>query len=212
MLKSAFIVVFSILFISPTLLVAEKNAEITPVLGKTGKANQTESFESKSLSKQWAQTRGEWVVNDGVLVGKELKSDKHAAVLTWEIPNRNSVMRCSFQLKGNQFFHVSLNHAKGHLFRVMIDETGMILRTDKNKKDPKSKPITLARAKGKIEQGKWYTLQMEMQGEKVVVQIDNGMKVEGHHPSLDVNKPNYRFILKGESFLLDDLAVWKLSE
>lgn len=196
----------------PALLQAEKNSPLKPVLGKTGEPTQTETFDKPKLSNQWAAAKGEWKIEDGVLTGKELKADKHAAVMTWKVPNRNSIIRCSFQLKDADFFHLSLNHPKGHLFRVILDESGMILRTDKNKKDPKSKPITLAQAKRTLEPGKWYTLQLEMQGDKVVAQLDNGLKVEGQHPSLDVDKTGYRFIMKGNTLLLDDMAAWNLDD
>jgi len=212
MLKSAACFCLSFTFLVPTLLMAEKNTRLKPVLTKTAEPSQTETFHGKKLSKQWAANKGEWEIEEGVLTGKELKADKHAAVLTWKLPHRNSALRCSFQLKDTNFFHVSLNHPKGHLFRVMIDESGMTLRTDKNKKDPKSKPITLAQAKGKIEPGKWYTLLLEMQGDKVVAQIDNGLKVEGQHPSLDSKKTGYRFIMKGNALVLDDLSAWNLDD
>jgi hypothetical protein len=211
-MKHVFYLCLSITLLVPTLLMAEKNVEIASVLAKTGKPSQSETFKNKKLSKKWTANKGAWIVEEGVLVGKELKADKHAAVLTWKLPNRNSIIRCSFQLKDTNFFHVSLNHPKGHLFRIMIDQSGMMLRTDKNKKDPKSTPIMLARAKGKLDPGKWYTLQLELQGDKVVAQIDCGLKVEGQHPSLDTNKTGYRFIMKGDSLLLDDLNVWKLEE
>ena len=210
MIKHALYACLTFTLMTPALLMAEKNAELTPVLVKLGKPSQSDSFDSKSLSKQWAANKGEWKIDDGVLVGKELASDKHAAVMTWKLPNRNSVIRCSFQLKDTNFFHVSLNFEKGHLFRIMINQSGMILRTDKNNRKAKNKPVTLAQVKGKIEPGKWYTLQLEMQGEKVVAQIDNGMKVEGHHPSLDADKTGYRFVMKGDSLLLDDMTAWKL--
>jgi len=196
----------------PTLLLAEKNAEITPVLAKVSIPNQKEDFQNKKLSRKWTPNKGEWKIVKGVLTGKELAADKHAAVLTWKLPNRNSIIRCSFQLKDSNFFHLSLNHSKGHLFRVMIDSSSIVLRTDKNKKDPSSKPITLARVKGNVEPGKWHTLQLEMQDDKVVAQIDNGLKVTGEHPSLDIQKTGYRFVMIGDALLLDDFKVWKLAD
>lgn len=210
--KPALCVCLALAFIVPTLLQAEKNATLKPVLSKTGKPSQSESFDNNKLSKKFAANKGEWTVEEGVLVGKELPADKHAAVLTWKLPNHNSMLRCSFQLKDAKFFHVSLNHPKGHLFRVMIDKNGMILRTDKDKKNPKSKPITLAKAQGKLDPNKWYTLQLEMQGDKAVAQLDNGMKVEGQHASLDSKKTGYRFVLKGNTLLLDDLSAWNLDD
>ncbi len=51
-----------------------------------------------------------------------------------------------------------------------------------------------------------------MQGDKVVAQIDNGLKVEGQHPSLDSKKTGYRFIMKGNALVLDDLSAWNLDD
>lgn len=212
MLKSTLCFCLAVMVLAPSLLQAEKNATLKPALVKTGQPTQSESFDQKKLGKQWAVNKGEWTVSEDLLVGKELPADKHAAVLTWKLPNRNSMLRCSFQLKDAKFFHLSLNHPKGHLFRVMIDKNGMILRTDKDKKDPKSKPITLANAQGKLDPNQWYTLQLEMQGDQVVAQLDNGLKVAGQHPSLDSQKTGYRFVLKGDTLLLDDMAVWNLDD
>lgn len=199
-------------FLVPTLLPAEKNADLKPVLVKAGKPSQSQTFDNNKLGKQWAVNKGEWQVEENVLVGKELPADKHAAVLTWKLPNRNSMLRCSFQLKDAKFFHLSLNHPRGHLFRVMIDQNGMILRTDRDKKDPQSRPITLAKAQGKLDPEKWYTLQLEMQGDKVAAQLDNGLKVTGQHPSLNSKKTGYRFVMKGNTLLLDDLSAWNLDD
>ncbi|QDU01303.1 hypothetical protein V6x_09820 [Gimesia chilikensis] len=212
MLKSTLCFCLAVMVLAPSFLQAEKNATLKPALVKTGQPTQSEAFDQKKLGKQWAVNKGEWTVSEDQLVGKELPADKHAAVLTWKLPNRNSTLRCSFQLKDAKFFHLSLNHPKGHLFRVMIDKNGMILRTDKDKKDPQSKPITLAKAQGKLDPNQWYTLQLEMQGDQVVAQLDNGLKVAGQHPSLDSQKTGYRFVLKGDTLLLDDMAVWNLDD
>jgi len=212
MFKSALCFCLALMVFAPTLLPAEKNADLKPVLVKAGKPSQSQTFDNNKLGKQWAVNKGEWQIEENVLVGKELPADKHAAVLTWKLPNRNSMLRCSFQLKDAKFFHLSLNHPRGHLFRVMIDQNGMILRTDRDKKDPQSRPITLAKAQSKLDPEKWYTLQLEMQGDKVSAQLDNGLKVTGQHPSLNSKKTGYRFVMKGTTLLLDDLSASNLDD
>ena len=52
-------------------------------------------------------------------------------------------------------------------------------------------------------------MQIEMVGDKVAVQTDNGLKVEGSNGRLDTEKPNYRFILKDEFLVIDDVIVWE---
>lgn len=211
-MKPVSYICLALTWVFPTLLLAEKDSEITPVLVKVGIPSLKESFQGKKLDRKWIANKGKWKIEKGTLVGKELPADKHAAVLTWKLPNRNSVIRCSFQLKDCNFFHLSLNHSKGHLFRVIITPTGMALRKDKNKNDPGSRSITLSRVQGKIDPGKWYTLQLEMEDDVVIAQIDNGLKVTGKHLGLDLQKTGYRFVMIGDALLIDDLKVWKLEK
>ena len=70
--------------------------------------------------------------------------------------------------------------------------------------------MVLGTAKGKFEQEKWYTMQIEMQGDKVVAQTDNCLTVEATHATLDTDKPNYRFVMKGDSLAINDLQIWEL--
>jgi len=201
-------VVLSLFTACCSVCVAEKNSDITPVLAKPGDLVFADDFESAELSKTWAQIRGEWNVVEGEVVGKEVKSDKHAAVFHCLKKNRNSIVRFSFKLDGAEGFHFSLNHAKGHLFRVLVSGDSLLVRTDVDKKDKSIKSEVVAKAVGKFEQDKWYTMQIEMVGDKVSVVTDNGLKVTGQNSRLDTDKPNYRFILKGESLVLDDVKIW----
>ena len=191
-----------LLAISSSVCLADKNTDISPTMAKPGKVLLNDNFDKAELGKVWAASKGEWKVKDGAIVAKELKSDKHAAVLTCKLKNHDSIVRFSFKLDGStKGFHFSLNHAKGHLFRVIVAPTGLTVRTDKDKKDTSIKSELIAQAKAKFEQGKWYTLQVEMVG-------DNGLKVSGRHPRLDTGKPNYRFVMKGETLSIDDLKIW----
>jgi hypothetical protein len=131
-------------------------------------------------------------------------------VLNYQKKNRNSVVRFSFKLDGDtNGFHFSLNHKGGHLFRVVVAPTKLTVNLDKDKKDPKSKSIVLGSAKSAFEQGKWHTMQIEMVGDRVVAQTDNGAIVDASHAKLDTDKPNYRFVMRGATLSIDDLHVWE---
>ena len=203
------IILACLLTISSGVCLADKNTDISATLAKPGKVLLSDDFSGAELGKLWAAAKGEWKIKDGAIVAKELKVDKHAAVLTCRQKNRDSVVRFSFRLDGStKGFNFSLNHAKGHLFRVVVAPTGLTVRTDKDKKDASIKSELVGRAKGKFEQGKWYTLQVEMVGDKVVAMTDNGLKVTGQNARLDTEKPNYRFVMRGESLSIDDLKIW----
>ncbi|MBI5820697.1 MAG: hypothetical protein HZA88_17145, partial [Verrucomicrobia bacterium] len=65
---------------------------------------------------------------------------------------------------------------------------------------------------GKFPQGQWFTMLVEINGANVAVQTDNGVKVVGSHPGLDVEKTGYRFVMRGESLLVSDLKVWEIQK
>ncbi len=189
---------------------AEKNVKIDPKIASLGAPVAEVTFDDAGqIGKPMQAAKGEWKLADGVLHGKELKADEHAAVLNYQQKNRNSVVRFSFKLDENTIgFHFSMNHKKGHLFRVIVSPTKMAVNLDKDKKDPTSKRIVLGSSQGQFEPGNWYTMQVEMVGEQVVVQVDNGASVKASHASLDTDKPNYRFVMRGNSLSIDDLRIW----
>src|SRR5207248_8208711 len=87
----------------------------------------------------------------------------------------------------------------------------LTINKDKDKNDPNSKPLVLAKADGKFPTGQWQTLLIEFQGDKVAVLADNGVRAEASHPSLKVEKTGYRFVTRGSSLLLDDLTIWNVA-
>ncbi|HTM51994.1 MAG TPA: family 16 glycoside hydrolase [Bryobacteraceae bacterium] len=194
------------------LLYGAKGVDLKPALTSPGKLVFEDNFSSGSLAKPWTAAKGEWQVRDGVLTGKEKKEDKHNAVLNLAQPNRNSVIQTSFKLDGAKLFHLSYNHAKGHLFRVIVVPTGISINKDKDVSDPQSKGGVLAKSDTKFEPGKWYTLMVEVQGDKVTVQTDNGVKLSARDAALDRDKINYRFVTAGETLSISGVKVWKAGE
>lgn len=195
--------------LAPQIVWADKNSELKPALASLGKLLTAESFEGE-LPKDAKTAKGSWQIVEGVLHGEELAEDKHAAVLSYGGPNHNSVVRFSFRLSDDtKGFHFSLNKARGHLFRIIVTPSKLAVSLDKDKRDPTSKPKSLGEAKQDFPQDVWITMQVEMLGDKVVVQTDNGVSVTATHPTLDIEKPNYRFVMRGSSLELDDVQVWE---
>lgn len=211
-MRSQLLATLTLLTASTALCLAEKGADLRPSLNQLGKLVVDEKFAAGALPSSWGGVQGDWQVRDGSVVGKEKASDEHPAVLFLNQPHRDSIVRFSFKLDGAKSFNLSLNHPKGHLFRVAVDTDGLTLSKDKDKKDPKSKVLQLGKASGKFEAGKWHTLLLETKGGKVSVQADNGTKLEGSHPELDVEKTGYRFTMRGESLRVTDVKVWEVQQ
>jgi hypothetical protein len=191
---------------------AEKGTNLQPTHVKPGKAVVEEKFDGSALPKGWTANKGTWQTTDGVLVGWEKKEDMHAAVLTLAKPFKSTAIRFSFLRDGATGFNLSFNHPKGHLFRVLVNDEGLVLNKDKDKNDPTSKPQALAKAEGKFPTGEWQTLLVEVHGDKVWVTADNGAKLEASHPGLALEKTGYRFVTRGSKLLVDDLTIWAVEQ
>jgi hypothetical protein len=192
-------------------VVANTNAEKGTELAKSlGKPLVTDEIKQAKLGSKWQAVKGEWKAVDGAIAGKELKADKHAAVLNFKQPNHNSAIQFSFKLDGAKGFSLSFNKQRGHLFRINVAASGVAVNLDKDKKDPKSKTKRLANAPARFKQGQWYSMLVMVEGENVSVLTDSGVKLTAKHADIDQAKPNYRFVMKGGNLLLDDLKIWKL--
>jgi len=189
---------------------ADKGADVRPTWAKPGKAVVQDTFDGPKLGKHWAVNKGDWQVRDGSLVGWEKKEDMHAAVLTLQQPFKDAIMRFSFKREGATGFNLSFNHAKGHLFRVIFNDDGMAINKDKDKKDAASKAMVLGKTDAKFASGEWHTVLVEILGDKVSVQADNGAKLQASHPGLAIEKTGYRFVTRGSLLLLDDVKVWQV--
>lgn len=167
----------------------------------------TDDFSEATLSSSWAAAKGTWKIDDGMLSGAELTEDKHAAVLTYKAPHTDSKIEFDFKLNGSKGFALSYNHAKGHLFRVNVTGAGASLQLDKDKKDPASKAMKLAEGEGAFEAGKVYHIVCTTAGETATVEFSNGIKLSGTHAALAKGKTGYRFIVKGDGVLFDNVEV-----
>ena len=188
-----------------------KSADLTPALAKPGTVTVDENFSASALGKLWTVAKGTWEVKAGTLVGSEKKEDSHAAVLALGQKNHDSIIRFSFRFDGTDNLSLSYNHAGGHLFRVNIAKDGVTIMKDADKKNPASKSEPLGKAEATFAQGQWYTMLVEVQGTKVSVQTDNGVKLSGTHDALNVDKTGYRFVVRGASVALADVKAWEIA-
>jgi hypothetical protein len=197
--------------LTSTLAFAAKDTDIKPALTTPGKSLLEAHFKSGALEAPWTVAKGDWVVQDGAVVGKEKAEDNHNAVLFLKLPARDSVIRFSFKLDDAKKFELSYNQAKGHLFRVIVETESLTITKDRDKKDEASVRVPLAQVAAKLPAGEWHTILVEVKGEQVEVQTDDGAKVELKNPDVNVDKTGFRFVMKGAALSLDDVRVWEVS-
>jgi hypothetical protein len=221
----------------PLSVFAAKDADLKPTFAKPGKVIAEDAFGTSELAKTWTSAKGTAEVKDGALVETFKASDNHPAVLMLGVPNHNSIIKFSFKMEdATKGFALSYNSATGHLFRVLVTGDGLSVVKDaekekgaapKGKGKAKSAPTAtaaapkggakgkgraengIAKAEGKISAGEWHTILVEVQGTKVAVQTDTGLKAEGTHPEIDVDKNGYRFVTAA-SISIDDVKAWNV--
>lgn len=196
------------LFGALSLAHAEKNADLQPA-SSSGKPSFEEAFDSASLAPAWEIKKGTWQVQDESLTGKEKSEDHHAAVLFLNKPLHDASIRFSFKLDGAKGLALSYNTAKGHLFRCNIHANGVTLSRDPDKSNPASRASEMAKASANFEKGSWHTVIVSIEGDKVTLRTDNGVKLEASDPGINVDKTGYRFVTTGESVALDDVKIWQ---
>jgi len=186
---------------------ADKGRDLAPA--KPARVALAETFDGQQLGSHWKVNKGQWQPEAGALVGREQKEDQHAAVVTLARPFTNAAIRFSFQCDGATGFNLSFNHAKGHLFRILIAEDSLAILKDRDKKDAASRPATLARQKVSLPSGQWHTLLVEVHGDRVVVHTEQGVEVAAADPALAVEKTGYRFVTRAGPLRIDDVTVWQ---
>ncbi len=197
--------------IAPSVMAGSTAPSLKPVLAGKLHALEDTGFSESRLGPKWQAVKGEWKIEGGKLSGKELKSDKHAAVLNLNIPNKDLVIEFDFTVEAGKMFSLSFNKKQGHLWRLKADEKGFALVKDKDKKDPKSRPQVISTASPGLEVGKTYRLQTEFKGDEILIRsVDGSFKLGGRHPEFNQAKPNIRFVFTGESLAIDNLKVWEL--
>ncbi len=185
--------------------------ELKPKVAGATKLIYSSDFSEKALSKKYQAPKGDWRIEDGKLVGSELKADKHAAVLNLAIPNEDLIIEFDVTLNDGKMFALSFNKERGHLWRLKADANGFSLIKDKDKKNPKSKPQVMSTASPGMKKGKTYRLQVEMSKDRLVARSKDGAFVlEASHAEFAQPKPNIRFVLSGPSVAIDNLKVWEL--
>lgn len=180
------------------------------LISKKGESLMEADFASDGpLKSPWTMAKGKWEAKDGALWGAELEADKHAAVLHYNKKVHNLIVEFDYEMQGAKFLHLSFNHAKGHLWRLMITDKEVRLQKDKDKKDPNSKAEVSAKASLISKTGERHHVVVEIVGSQIVARIDDKITLKASNSAFDTQKPNIRFIVRGKSVLLDDVKAWQ---
>ena len=177
-----------------------------------GKPLFKDDFSAATLDSHWGGKLGTWELADGAVKISERAEDKHAAVRRYPLKYHDAIFEFSFRFEGAKAIHLSINNKGGHVCRLVITPTGMVLQTDKPNATSNIKPARLGALMVPVEAGKWHKVVLEVRGQRMTAQMDGGKIFSGENPAVDVDKADFGFAVSGVSALLDNVAVYEVRQ
>jgi Domain of Unknown Function (DUF1080) len=193
---------------------------LQPTTLMTTRADAVLSDDLGKLSSDWKAGKGAWQIVDGVLQGMELAKDKHPATYRHALNFQDVVIQFEFKLEGAKMITFSINDAKGHVARVVIDAKGFQARKDDHDHEGADKAVMFNRVNTPISVSSWHTMMLEIHGTEILARLvtDDTATLEkmpvsfGQHEMIGVAKTNIGFTLTGSSASFRNLQVFKALE
>ena len=180
---------------------------LAPVMTEAGVTISDDSF-AQALPKSWRAAKGTWVVEGGALRGTEVKAEQHQAVVRHPLTVANAVIAFSFRLGQSRQISLSVNDAKEHVCRVIINAKGFTVQKDDHDHDGPDKAVVFARVAMNLDANAWHTAVVEINGAELVAQIDDASHLGfGAHALLDRPKANFGFTSAGGTAEFRDVKV-----
>lgn len=191
-------------------LVSRAQAETVtppPLMTVSGDVFLNDSF-ADALPKAWRAGKGTWVVEGGALRGTEVATDKHQAVVRRTLAFADAIVTFSFRLDRAKQISLSINDAKEHVCRLVINPRGFVVQKDDHDHDGPDKPVVFARVPMTLAPDGWHTAVVELRGGEMLAQIDGGEHVGfGGHELLDRPKANLGLTVAGGPAEFRDFKV-----
>jgi hypothetical protein len=193
----------------------------------------SDKIEREVLGDGWQATQRSFAIKDGVMAGGMRDGATHPAIVKVSKDFRDIVLRFDFRFDGARSFNIVFNDINeksvhsGHVARMTVspklltltdDKTGLMSLEWVNKRnDPKFKEQVdqIRREKSRPypfdwQPGQWYTLQMEVAGDEVLVRIDGRLTGYFRSPGFgQLNKTSFHFSISGRDLNVDNLTAWK---
>ena len=184
-----------------------ETVKLSPLMTTPGAALATDSFVS-ALPKAWRPGKGTWAVEGGVVRGTEVAADKHGAVMRRALVFTDAIITFSFRLDQARQISLSINDAKGHMCRLVINPRGFTVQKDDHDHTGPDKAVVFARVPMTLAPAEWHTAVVELHGAEMVAQIDNSRMVGfGAHEMLNQPKANFGFTVAGGPAEFRDITI-----
>lgn len=193
--------------------VADTKLDLKPLMTQAGDLL-LQIDPARPLASDWQQIKGKWEVADDVLSGRELASDKHAAVVRHRLSARNLLIAYHFKV-GEKNAHISqgLDTAAGHLCRVSFRSDSMQLaKPDQDGPTGPDTKLWWYEPTEAIKPGQWHLVVVEVLGREVLVSLDGEKFLYAVNDAFDQSQPKVYLDLRastGDAVLFKDFRVWE---
>lgn len=183
---------------------------IPPIFQNPGKILFQDDFSSGTVSDQLKiQQNTQWSIESGTLVGKpapesyqKSKPDHNgtSALIDLPLPEQNVILQLDVKFEGKDLSGaVELGH---HVSKIGFSKKGIIVAGGSSKDTAKLKP----------EQGKWYSMVGEINGDELVVTIDGVKTFYVQDNKLSSQKKSIRIRgPKQGTIFLDNIKLYEAS-
>jgi hypothetical protein len=183
-------------------------AAAAPSLSERGKLLFSDDFTSAKPG--WTAKPGKWEIVDGAAKITELPADKHAAVRRHALAYTDAIFEFSFKFDGAKQISLSINDKGGHVCRLIVARTGMILQRDKPNAKSDVKPARLAASQQPVSDGEWHKVVVEVKGPRMIAVLDGKVSISGTDPAIGVEKIDFGFPVTGQSAWLDNVKIYEV--
>ncbi|MBI5774054.1 MAG: hypothetical protein HZA89_09970 [Verrucomicrobia bacterium] len=156
----------------------------------------------------WRLRPGKWEFADGAMKGTELKEDAHGAVARFPFKFKEAVIQYDVRLDGCKQTTFSVNDAKDHVCRVLINKDGFKAQKDDNDHAGPDKAKVFNNVALPLAPGTWHTVLIEIKGGEMVATMDGKSSV-GTDPLIATDKANFGFTVSGDGASFRNLRVWE---
>ena len=211
--------------------------EIPGPIAEKGELLFFDDFQRSELGRDWKSVIPTFTIADGVLKGSQTREDHGSVGRVYRLM-RDVIVEFKFQLAGSRTFNVVFddkNHKNshaGHICRVAIapnqirlgdDKEGIMRndifamrRSDDPEKKAKAKELLHGRTavvKTPVESNRWYTMRIEIVGDRMRVSLDGEPIGYLQSPGLaHPTKESLHFTVSGRDTLFDEVRIWKAKQ
>lgn len=174
------------------------------------KALLKDDFSNADLKERRA-IRGDWKYEHGVATctqDDELykKFKDHGPILFYDLPHTNALVKFQFKPDGAKSVVFTANGEKGHVFRFILNSTGMNVRAFPPE-DP-SKSIAIAQENAPLVSGEWVKVEVKLDGNKAIVKLGDTPSRSYEHSSFSKPKVNLSIGFSYGTLSVKDFVVY----